>query len=705
MEEEIAELRRQLADSEKRSIQAEARAAEEQTRREEEQRRREEEQKRRKAAEADAEQSQPNNLVAFLKSCHGFSLGLQVVTDKTLTTKGDTTKPAGRPFPRRITVWEKLALSALFTTQKVYPSNHQLDYVQKYLDPISSELGLRHFARDTVENPVRTLVQEIYKNVRLREHLQLGGTLMFESHTNLGKTSELSIEEGVEHISMSAPHTSEGEPHRMEEQDKQASKRGKRDNAQGGNRGITGSADQFCIYELADGRRVPVVLVEYKAPHKLPLVEIIAGLRGEIRPAEEVINKESDDLDFLAKSLLAAVITQLFSSMIGKGVQRGYIFTGEAIIFLYIPDDPTTNRFHRTSVAQITTFALNAFAAKAPGQSWHDAAAGLDTWAIEYIDILKNIPETIRKAPFYSSYKPGPWKGFSRSPIRTRARCVALTCNDNVDNHVENPPTPTPRRAGRDVKPNSSVSTRRSGRRGGLQRSDTNKHDDKEVISRPKIEDRPYCTHQCLLGLASDGPLDERCPNLKDHRGRHLRLENFLRLIRVQLVTDRGPDADYRPLYVKGSRGALVKIRLSSHGYTLVAKAMKQVDHQHLLQEARVYSRLKSLQGSRIPVCLGIVDLDLPFYYDYSIYVKMLLLSWAGHPLHQHLNPENEVRILDEVTKTLTALHMHQVLHKDVELRNWVWEEEHIMIVDFERAEIRARPPLKILSPNRKRNH
>ena len=38
--------------------------------------------------------------------------------------------------------------------------------------------------------------------------------------------------------------------------------------------------------------------------------------------------------------LVAAVITQLFSSMIRKGIQWGYVFVGEAIIFLYIPDDP-----------------------------------------------------------------------------------------------------------------------------------------------------------------------------------------------------------------------------------------------------------------------------------------------------------------------------------------------------------------------------
>lgn len=176
---------------------------------------------------------------------------------------------------------------------------------------------------------------------------------------------------------------------------------------------------------------MPVVLIEYKAPHKLPLAGIITGLSGEIRPAEDVINKEGDNPEFLSKSLLATVTTQLFSSMIGKGVQRGYIFTIQATIFPYIPNDPTTvqyhlsipsldfqdhdeNRFHRTSVAQIAAFALSAFAANAPSQSWDDATVGLDTWAVEYIDILKKIPETIRKSLYNYAYKPGRWKGFSQ---------------------------------------------------------------------------------------------------------------------------------------------------------------------------------------------------------------------------------------------------------------------------------------------------
>lgn len=738
MEEQLATLQRQLAESE-------AQIAKEQDLREEEQRLREEEKRLREIAEADAAQSQPKNLVDYLKSCHGFSIALEVVTDKTLTTQGDTTKPAGRLFPRRIvpwndfplqqeTIWEKLSISPPFTTKRVYPSAHQLEYVQRYLDPISSELGLRHYARETVENPVRTLIEEMHKFEPLREQLRLGGTLMFESHTNLGNTSQALIEEEVQYMSISEPNSSKTEGRRTKGKGKGGRERGKGGGARGRNRGVTGTADQFCIYELADGQRVPVVLVEYKAPHKLPLSEIITGLRGEIRPAEEVINREGDDIAFISKSLVAAVITQLFSSMIGKGVQRGYIFTGEAIIFLYIPDDPTTvkyhlsiprldfrdedeNRFHRTAVAQITAFALNALATEAPGQSWHDATANLDTWAVEYIDILKRIPETIRKAPRHSAYKSGSWKGFSRSPIQTRARRLAAGCNkkadeqacdsggDNDDN--EGPPTPTPSRASRPgVNKGRSAPARQPRVTRGPNKSDASEQDVVEGISRPRIEDRPYCTQQCLLGLVSGGALDNHCPNLGDHRGEHLQLTTFLCLIRAQLAKDRGREADCKPLYVKGARGALVKLRLSSHGYTLVAKAMMQRDHKYLRKEANVYTKLCSLQGDRIPVCLGTIDLELPYYYDYGIYTSMLFLSWAGRPLHEYLNQKNAERVLNEVSETLTALHKYHVLHMDAELRNWLWDEQRgcVMLVDFERAEIRTRHPLGVLSPNRKRN-
>ena len=360
MERQFLELQRRFVEEQLKSQQAEARAEAEQlkskqaeARADEEQRLREEEQRRREAAEAE---SLPKNLVEYLETCHSFSLALKVITDKSLSTRGDTTVPTGRPFPQRIVpwedfpaqqekIWEKLSINPQFNSQRVFPSAHQLDYVRKYLDPIASEVALRHYARETVENPVRTLIREIHQHEQLREQLQLRGTMMFESHTNLAQPIEPSMEKEMEDMSISEPNTSRAGGSRAKGKGKQVARQ---HNTRGASwRKRVGSADQFCIIEQSDGQMAPVVSIEYKAPHKFPLAQIIAGLNGEIRPGEEIINQEGDDFEFLSKCLVAAVITQLFSYMIAKGVQHGYVFDGEAIIFLYIRnDDPSIVCYH-----------------------------------------------------------------------------------------------------------------------------------------------------------------------------------------------------------------------------------------------------------------------------------------------------------------------------------------------------------------------
>ncbi|KAL5351074.1 hypothetical protein ACLOAV_004649 [Pseudogymnoascus australis] len=740
MEQKFLELQERFVAEQLKSKQAEARADGEQRLREKEQRLREEEQRRREAAEAE---SQLKNLIEYLESCHSLSLALKVITDKSLSTRGDTTVPAGRPYPQRIVpwgdfpaqqekIWEKLSTSPDFNSQRVFPSAHQLDYVRKYLDPIASEVALRHFARDTVENPVRTLIEEIHKHEQLREQLQLRGAMIFESHTNLAQPIEQSMESEMEHMSISEPNTSRAGRSRAKGKGKQV---GGQHNTRGASwRKRVGSADQFCITEQADGQMVPVVSIEYKAPHKFPLAQIIAGLNGEIRPGDEIINKEGDDFDFLSKSLVAAVITQLFSYMIAKGVQHGYVFDGEAIIFLYIPnDDPSMvcyhlsiprldfqeddeNKLHRTSVAQILAFVLGALAAEPPGQSWHDAAAGLQTWAVEYIDILKKIPETERKASRSSPYIASRWRGFNRSPIKTRSRLLAATCNkpgndqardkSDEDEDDDTPPTPTPHRTTRPRIGQGKAKRGQQQRASRTQSKSKSTEQDKVEVSTTRIEDRPYCTQKCLLGLAFGGALDDQCPNLRYHGKQHIQKSTFLRRIRIQLAKDRSNKADCKPLYVKGARGALFKIRLSSHGYTLVAKGMEEHDIEYLNQENKVYSHLRSLQGESIPVCLGTSALELPYYYDCGVYVSMLFLSWAGRPLYQYYNQEHENDVIESATSALKALHKLRVLHKDAKPHNMLWDEnrDKFMLVDLERAEIRTRMPLGIITANRKRN-
>lgn len=721
MEEELAHLRQRLANEQRLRERADARAT---------------------RAETLAEDSLPITLTQYISNCHHkLFCAIEVVTDPTLTTQGDTTKPAGRLYPQRIIpwndfpteqekIWEQPFTSQSFASERAFPSFHQLEFLQSLLHPIDSELALRNFALLAVENAVQRLVQEVYKDVDLRSRLNLQGTVKFQSHTNLGQDDtpiDEAIDEAMEQVSISQLSPSSSNHNRGTSKaniyNREKATPAKRP------RGKGGQADEFCIYRQTGGQNIPVVVIEYKPPHKLPLQQVSLGLRGEIRPDRDVIGQEGKTPGFLSKSLLAAVVTQCFSYMIDKGVQNGYVFTGEAIFFLHIPEDPTTiyyqlcvpnldvqendeNGFHRTAVAQVFAFVLRALAAKPPSQSWHDAAEELKIWAVEYIDILKKIPESERKPGYEgSTYKPQRWKEFQRSPIRTRSQCLPVNNIGNANRDFDSGDddgggTPSPH--AQTLRPTTRSRTS-AGKSRQPKRAQTGKCGGKADVQdsalQPRIEDRQYCTHECLLGLIHDRPLDEHCPNVESHKGQHLKRKTFLRLIRLQLARDRGPHADCKPLYVGGAIGALFKVRLSSHGYTLVAKGMRRRDFTRLQQEYQVYEHISALQGTHVPVCIGHTELKLPQYYDCRVYEYMLFLSWAGRPLSKFITPDNSTDFGDRATRILQELHRLCVRHNDSELRNFLYDEarDQVMVIDMERAKINVREPLGSISPNRKR--
>lgn len=199
--------------------------------------------------------------------------------------------------------------------------------------------------------------------------------------------------------------------------------------------------------------------------------------------------------------------------------------------------------------------------------------------------------------------------------------------------------------------------------------------------------------------------MDGECPNFGDHQLQHIDLSRFQRLIRAQLARDRGPDADAMPLYLSGSIGALFKIRLSSHGYTLVAKGVEHAYLARLQHENKVYGQLYTIQGKHVPVCLGNIDLVLPYYYDGGVYVHFLFLGWAGRPLFDLPSETDKMAIVDAVSAGFKAVHNLHVLHGDAEPRNILYDNGHVMIVDFERAKLPSREPLGLISLNRKRKH
>ncbi|GAB1318647.1 hypothetical protein MFIFM68171_08857 [Madurella fahalii] len=387
--------------------------------------------------------------------------------------------------------------------------------------------------------------------------------------------------------------------------------------------------------------------------------------------------------------------------MIGKGIQYGYVCTGEAFVFLHIPDDPSTVYFSVcipnldvVDDAQVFAFILQALRARPPPESWHDDAERLDIWAVEYEDVLRNIPETDRKRKKRraSPYKAQRWKGFKRSPILTRFCRPPRDANVNRPED-EDPPSPSPNPSGTGSRLIRTRSKGQGGRRRGGQQ-------EQGQATKPNVQSRPFCTQQCLLGLAYGGPMDRNCPNADHHGQEHIDRLEFLRLIRHQLATDRGPDADCAPLHRSGARGSLFKVRLSTHSYTLVAKGIESFDRMYLQHENKIYDRLQAIQGKHIPVCLGSIDLVRPYHYDGGVYMHFMFLSWAGRPLSDCGNQADKTDIIRAVTTTFDAVHKLRVLHRDAEARNILYDSGSLMVVDFERAEFRGHQSLRSIAAN-----
>ena len=707
---DITQLRRLLFESERRREEADRQREEADRQREEADRQRGEAERQREEADRLREEAvvvaaaaRPQAIADYLEACHQLSLAIDIVTDKSLTTQGEPTKPTGRKFPQHIIPWDnfaamqektwnQLAADNAFFTDTIYPSANQVDYIASLNRPISSELDLRNFERDTVENAVQRLLDGVYQSERLRNDLNMQGTVVFKNHTNLGSDEE-SVSESLEGLTIQATATADAP--------------GRRAKGRGNRR-----ADQFCIYRENNGRSYPSLAIEYKPPHKLSREQIVAGLGCGIRPQHDVINAEGEGFEFESKRLCAAVVTQLFSYMVGLGTSYGYVCTGEVFIFLRIPaenpsivyyamqvpnldviDDDET-RLHRTAVAQVFAFVLRAALEEPLPQSWFDAAERLGTWAVEYEKILEDVPVSARKPQHETPYKPQRWKGFARSPIRTRYRasCLAMghdPLHQREDDESDSPsPTPDP--------PASSTRVTRSSQRANARGSN-------EVQRRgnrqQNIRQRQYCTHRCLRGLAFGDAMDKKCPNVLDHGRSHVDLEYFRHCILEQLATDRGRDSNCIPLGLSGLHGSLFKVCLATHGYTLVAKGVEEGDASILRHEARIYDRLRDIQGVHVPVSLGIVDLILPYYFDGRICTRFLLLSYAGRPLN-HIEDPLDQGILTQVPEAFAAIHKRRVLHQDAEPRNVLYDGRKVIVVDFERANIRERPALGPISPN-----
>ena len=691
---------------------------------------------------------------------HELSLTIKVETNPALLTTGETSKPAHRKYPKRIVPWDNFATrqqeiwaticASSIYSQRLFDPSAAIQ--RKTLTAVRSENELGANEGVAIQEPLVSVLEKFFEDEELRRYLQLPGKVTYVSHLNLDPGTQIgTTTASMENLSMSsAPITPD-----------QSIKRAKGKAAVKGQqyqKDTGGQADKFCIVKLETGQERPAYSIEYKPPFKLTATEVVTGLQGEIRPARDVINQDGEGFEFHSKRLVSAVITQLFSYMIKTGVQYGYVSTGELIIFLHISDDPEEVQYHlctprldvdlndaaclhKTAVAEVIAFSLQALAAKPPPLGWHDDAAKLDTWEVEYVDILKNIPETIRKERETPLYKPSRSAAlFARSPIalrlRVRPKDSGSKGNEDKDEKKDgfsNPPTqesgcrPQDRIKeesddtndeqgdGSPIRPPNRAKRSNAGKAGNRA-----KRDAKETAaghgrdSRKRVHEREYCSQPCLLGLASGGLLDPHCPNIAEHGKKHLKRPVFLRLMREQMARDRGHVTDCEPLWIGGSRGAMFKITLTTHGYTVIAKGMQLHDVPHLQHEAKIYRQLRPIQGIHIPVCLGSIDLVLPYYHKGGEFVRLLYLSYAGVPVFRGINGGNKTGILSNISNAMEAIHRLRVLHCDPMPRNIMWDEKSgaVQIVDFERSKVQEQQkkmvkkvPLSARSANRRTIH
>lgn len=553
---------------------------------------------------------------------------------------------------------------------------------------ITSELGLESHVKYAVHGPVTDIISCFSKDPDTKEEMHLNGNVIFATHPgNLNDDGQL--EARLEKLHLEQPLiTPANSPLSLRHM------------------------NQICVHQTENGEPIPCFIVEYKAPHKLTIAHIKAGLRP-MNPWNDIVNNseispESDrkaKVVYYSSRFIAAVVTQTFSSMIEAGLEYGYICTGQAFIFLHVqPDDPTTvyyylsipnddvgenvgweadsdgpNRFHLTAIGQVLAFTLQTLLSRQQDPDWiKETKRRLKRWVVDPMQLLPKIPEVVRKDIENTLFKP---------PPQEHSDLISLPFFRSGNPHFNNTSTSNSDETVEYGDPVTS-SRNQSASKGTITESYRKWYERKDHCRA-----MAYCTQRCLRGLLTGGLLDEDCPNFGTHRKRDkyhcLDSSTFRELMRKQLSDSLVTDC--HALDKQGSRGALFKVRLTSHGYTVAAKCTIWAYISDLLHEAEVYKQLKEIQGIYIPVCLGNIDLPDVLAYSSVHFVHMMFLSWGGQCIE--LQPElfEEPHIMDQAVEAMRAIHQLGVLHCDTAPRNILWSEDvnHVMFIDFEQSKIK----------------
>ncbi|KAH0566090.1 hypothetical protein GP486_000505 [Trichoglossum hirsutum] len=489
-----------------------------------------------------------------------------------------------------------------------------------------------------------------------------------------------------------------------------------------------------------------VLPIELKPPHKLTRVILKRGLRQMDLLSDVInINKIPSDKDARnqqeAERRVAATTAQLFSYMIEGGVEYGIVATGEAFVFLHVDlEDPGTLYYHlldpttdipeqihgndllyQSTLGQILAFML--LALESSHQSELLPKQDTITAALDELSIWPNAPTQDTSPSAVPPRSPSPNSPPYRPPqghrkISNLPARPALTRNSKSKSSCvpyggyftrqkDEPEDPSPpdlncQSAKAHTIPITSkegTSTSSSGGTGNSKSSSSSSR--RPTRERERQQDvemfYPYCSPSCILGLTDPTLfLDPGCPNYKLHcdflRSNNLRFGRytFLSLLQAQLHDTR--DRYIYPLGIQGAVGVVFKVVLRGSGYVVIAKGSVGLLKDHLAYESYIYTHLKPLQGICIPVCLGLVHLSKPYYYDIGVQIEhLLLLSYGGEPLPAHIASiisDDRWWASDDVSQSVDAVIAHGVDHQDVRVPNLLWNKScgRVVVIDFERA-------------------
>ncbi|KAK4040486.1 hypothetical protein C8A01DRAFT_46203 [Parachaetomium inaequale] len=744
--EEAEELRRQLRQAKRDRQEAEERAERAERHIEQEkvqrQKAREEAKEAKRVAEKERTQRQDAepDIVGNRNACQEHLYDkFSAETNKALTSKGGLTDPAHKWCPTKLLPWsdfldlQKTVLGeiyAAFGDERTFPAAKEVPAVAKVVRRrVANEADVLLVQYIAVQHPVSVIIEEVAARPSIKAELGISSRVVFENQIT-----------AISELADGADGRRDGE---IAEDGQGSEDKDNEDDDEKNNEAMApkigpscarARPDQVAVYwpDLKDpdnleGRAIAFV-VEYKAPHKLTVAHLRLGLREmDIRTEVVVpITSNPEHFQYDSERLVAAAVTQTYHYMIENGLEYSYLSTGEAFVFLKIDWSNPGNLFfhlaepraevaahgangrHCTAVSQVLAFALLALRTGQKSQTIrNNATRDLKTWAVDYDLMIQTIAEEREgKSVTPSVYTPSPktYTNVDRSPyvfLKNGRAALPKTCRPGADNCGRKR---TPDGDDDDVTTDGStngptIGTQTPVRSHGHGRGQKSGTAPARSSHGPpaRSQSSPYCTQQCLLGLVCGFPLDSRCPNAAFHRrhgssdSRHHPVDHKTWQRRLEEQLDQSLDDGIKPLWKQGARGVLFRVTLLEYGYTFVAKGTTPEAVEYLRREAKMYGRLRTLQGSGIPVFLGAVDLKWPYRYDIGVrLVHMLFLSWGGESIldRKEALGLDQAALDRQLLPLVQNMHRLGVIHMDVRGPNILWCEEtgKIMLVDFERA-------------------